>query len=71
MTTKTRTSKTAEADAIVARAATLTQIAANHLHMSTLATRNNDSADFYDIAVWSIKAALEAAYEAGRAAAAK
>ena len=43
-----------------------TQIAAQHLHIETLETRNSDSLDFHDTAVWSIKAALEAAYEAGR-----
>lgn len=31
-----------------------------------LETRNNDSADFIDAAVWSIKSALQEAYEAGR-----
>lgn len=31
-----------------------------------LETRNSDSADFIDAAVWSIKSALQEAYEAGR-----
>mgnify|MGYP001172812359 CR=1 FL=1 len=44
----------------------LAEIAASHLHLETLETRNSDSLDFHDMAVWSIKAALEAAYEAGR-----
>ena len=44
----------------------LAEIAASHLNLETLETRNSDSLDFHDMAVWSIKAALEAAYEAGR-----
>jgi hypothetical protein len=44
----------------------LAEIAAKHLFLETLETRNSDSLDFHDMAVWSIKAALEAAYEAGR-----
>lgn len=42
------------------------QIAQKHLMIQTLETQNSDSSDFHDCAVWSIKAALEAAYEAGR-----
>ena len=45
---------------------TLADIAKDHLHLETLETRNSDSLDFHDMAVWSIKAALEAAFEAGR-----
>ena len=45
---------------------TLADIASRHLHLETLETRNSDSLGFHDMAVWSIKAALEAAYEAGR-----
>jgi hypothetical protein len=48
------------------RDTTLAEIAARHLHLETLEARNSDSLDFHDMAVWSIKAALEAAYEAGR-----
>ena len=44
---------------------TIAEIAARHLHLETLETRNSDSLDFHDLAVWSIKAALEAAYKAG------
>jgi len=44
-------------------------IAKKHLHIKTLETRNSDSLDFHDLGVWSIKAALLAAYEAGRKAA--
>lgn len=32
-----------------------------------LKTRNSDSEDFFDIAVWCLKKALEDAYDAGRA----
>ena len=49
----------------------LAQIAKDELHLETLETRKNDSLDFHDCAVWSIKAALEAAYEAGKQSAAK
>ena len=45
---------------------TLAEIAARHFHLEALETRNSDSLDFHDVAVWSIRAALEAAYEAGR-----
>jgi hypothetical protein len=45
---------------------TLAEIAARHLHLETLETRNSDSLDFHDMGVWSIRQALEAAYEAGR-----
>jgi len=45
---------------------TLAEIATQHLDLETLETRNSDSLDFHDMAVWSIRAALEATYEAGR-----
>ncbi len=44
----------------------LEAIAKKHLRIDTLQTRDSDSADFHDLAVWSIEAALEAAYEAGQ-----
>lgn len=47
---------------------TLEKIAKEHLHIETLETRKGDSLDFHDCAVWQIEAALQAAYEAGRAA---
>jgi hypothetical protein len=50
---------------------TLADIAARHLDLDTLETRGSDGFDFSDQAVWSIKAALEAAYAAGMAAAKK
>src|SRR5580765_4047590 len=40
-------------------------IAKEHLGITTLDTRNSDSLDFHDLAVWQIKAALNAAYNAG------
>ena len=48
--------------------ALLLEIAAKHLHIETLETRNSDSLDFHDVAVWSIRAAREAAFAAGQAA---
>jgi len=48
--------------------AALETIAREHLGFADLATRNSDSLDFRDVAVWAAKAALEAAYEAGRQA---
>lgn len=50
---------------------TLAEIAARHLDLETLETRGSDGFDFSDQAVWNIKAALEAAYAAGMAAAKK
>lgn len=46
--------------------ALLNQIAHTHLDIETLEPRNSDSLDFHDVSVWSLKKALEAAYEAGR-----
>lgn len=54
--------KTQTTDQIIAK------IAADHLDLSTLDTQNSDSLDFHEMAVWSIKAALEAAFAAGKAA---
>jgi len=48
------------------------EIAAKHFHsIETLQTQNSDRRDFHDVAVWAIRAALEAAYAAGLAAATK
>ena len=41
----------------------LDQIAKQHLFLET---QHSDRLDFHDVSVWGIKAALEAAYEAGR-----
>jgi hypothetical protein len=43
----------------------LTQIAQQHLRIETLETRKSDSLDFHDVAVWCLRDALEAAYNAG------
>lgn len=48
---------------------TIREIAAKHLGFETLDTRNADALDFREVAVWSLKTSLEAAYEAGRASA--
>ncbi len=47
------------------RDAYLAGIAKTCLDIDTLATRNADSLDFHEVAVWSLKDALEAAYAAG------
>lgn len=55
-----------------ARDALLMEIAKRHFFLETLetletlATRNSDRLDFHDVAVWAIRSALAAAYEAGR-----
>jgi hypothetical protein len=65
MTTKTTPAK-APIEAL------LLEIATRHFHnIETLETRNSDRLDFHDVAVWAIRAALEAAYAAGLAAATK
>jgi hypothetical protein len=48
--------------------ALLLEIARKHFPLETLEARNSDSLDFHDVAVWSIRAALEAAFAAGQAA---
>ncbi|MFW8566169.1 DUF6900 domain-containing protein [Orrella sp. 11846] len=44
-------------------------IAQEHLCIYSLEPRNSDRLDFHDVSVWGVKAALLAAYEAGRSAA--
>ena len=46
----------------------LEHIAQTLLGLETLDTRNSDRLDFHDLAVWNIKAALQAAFEAGQQA---
>ena len=46
----------------------ISEIATRILGLETLEARNRDSLDFHDLSVWSIKEALEAAFEAGLAA---
>jgi hypothetical protein len=43
----------------------LTRIAQNKLGIETLETRRSDSLDFHDVAVWYLRDALEAAFNAG------
>jgi len=43
-------------------------IAKKELGIQTLEIRRMDSLDFHDVAVWQVRAALEAAYRAGEAA---
>lgn len=43
-------------------------IAAKHLRIETLEERKSDRLDFHEVSVWGVKAALEAAYAAGKAA---
>jgi hypothetical protein len=45
---------------------TLELIAKKELFIETLETQNSDSLDFHEISVWGIKAALEAAFNAGK-----
>jgi hypothetical protein len=64
------TTKTAPAKAL--SETLLLEIAAKHFHtIETLETQSSDRLDFHDVAVWAIRAALEAAYSEGYAAAAK
>ncbi|TVQ62824.1 MAG: hypothetical protein EA378_03150 [Phycisphaerales bacterium] len=51
------------------RDTTIERIARKALGIETLETRHTDGLDFHDLAVWTIKDALEHAYEAGRKAA--
>ncbi|MFH2074931.1 MAG: hypothetical protein ABIJ57_06225 [Pseudomonadota bacterium] len=41
------------------------EIARRHLQIECLDTRNSDGLDFHDVAVWSVRDALVAAFEAG------
>jgi len=47
--------------------ALLTPIGQQHLGIDTLETRHSDDLDFHDLAVWSLREALQAAYLAGLA----
>lgn len=46
----------------------LEQIARQYLRIGTLTTRNNGNLDFHELSVSNIRAALQAAYQAGQAA---
>ena len=43
----------------------LEKIAKDNIGLETLKTRNSDDLDFHDVAVWSIKKALQDAFIAG------
>ena len=43
----------------------ISEIAAKYLGVKTLETQKSDALDFHDLAVWALKAALEAAFNAG------
>jgi hypothetical protein len=45
--------------------AAVVEITQHHLGLDTLETRNADALDFHDLAVWSIRKALIAAFESG------
>jgi hypothetical protein len=62
------TGKTFPRAAAPTKAELLSLIAEKHLRIETLETRNADGLDFHDVAVWSLKDALDAAFEAGRKA---
>ena len=49
----------------IAPEALLHDLARRHFGVDVLETRNSDSLDFHQVAVWSIRAALEEAYRAG------
>ena len=51
------------------RDALFDEIARRHLSIETLEARKADALDFHDVAVWSLRSALEEAFEAGRLAA--
>ena len=48
---------------------TIRMIAKELLGLDTIETRKSDRLDFSDQAVWQLRAALEAAYNAGKASA--
>ena len=58
--------KTKPAGTTKHRDAEIARIGREILPLETLETRHSDGLDFHNIAVWTMKAALEAAYEAGR-----
>jgi hypothetical protein len=54
---------------VIAMLEELTIIAKQKLNIKTLETRNSDELDFYEVSVWNLKEALEAAYIAGKSSA--
>lgn len=47
----------------------LEHLAQKHLGVATLDAQGSDALDFHDLAVWSIEAALKAAFDSGKQAA--
>lgn len=66
--TKT-TRQTAKAPSTDAIALLLESIAREHLWIESLQTRHSDRLDFHEVSVWGVKAALQAAFDAGRTSA--
>jgi len=58
-------------DLAAQRGALILEIARRRFFVETLETRNSDSLDFHDVAVWAIRDALAEAFEAGRRAGAE
>lgn len=56
-------------NAMKSRSELIAEIAKRYLCVQTLRCQNSDSLDFHDLSVWSIEAALEAAFVAGQNAA--
>ena len=54
--------------AVSSQEETIRTIAKELLGLDTIETRKSDRLDFSDQAVWQLRAALEAAYNAGKAA---
>ena len=63
---KENTMKTTQNKTQEYKDAAIQNIARDLLGIETLDTRKSDSLDFHDLAVWSIRDALAAAFEAGR-----
>jgi hypothetical protein len=53
---------------LTAQCLAVAEIAHRVFGLKSLDTQNSDSLDFKDFSIWQIEAALNAAYEAGRAA---
>lgn len=60
-----KTNRTSDPKAVTASA--LETIARDCTPFKTLAVQNSDELDFQPVAVWELRAALEAAFQAGRA----
>lgn len=60
------TGKTYPRKNLITKDELFTKIAHEHLNIETLEERKADSLDFYNVGIWDIKAALAAAFEAGK-----